>query len=235
MDDGLKQNENDSVYDQALANVFSEYTDRIIAGEDLTLEDAVKSHPKFESDLRELWGIMVVTQAAGHHQRDALSGDNEYEFAGLELPFELGGYTLEQEIGRGGMGIVYEAIRKSDNEVVAIKMILKGDFATKVEKERFRAEAEAAKRLNHPNIVPIYEIGEHEGLPYFCMKLIRGQTLSEKLIRGPMLPKKAAEIMASISDAITYAHKQGVLHRDLKPSNILLDQKGIPHLADFGL
>ena len=114
-------------------------------------------------------------------------------------------------------------------------MILKGDFATKVEKERFRAEAEAARRLNHPNIVPIYEIGEHEGLPYFCMKLIRGQTLSEKLVRGPMLPRKAAEIMASISDAIKYAHEQGVLHRDLKPSNIILDQKGIPHLADFGL
>ena len=234
MTDGAIQQE-DSVYDQALANVFSEYTDRIIAGEELTLEDAVREHPKFESDLRELWGIMVVTQAAGHHQRNALSGEDEYEFAGLELPFELGDYTLEQEIGRGGMGIVYEAIRKSDNEVVAIKMILKGDFATKAEKERFRAEAEAARRLNHPNIVPIYEIGEHEGLPYFCMKLIRGQTLSEKLIRGPMLPRKAAEIMASISDAISYAHEQGVLHRDLKPSNIILDQKGIPHLADFGL
>lgn len=235
MNNDAVHKEEDSVYDQALANVFSEYSDRIIAGEPLTLEDAVREHPKFESDLRELWGIMVVTQAAGHHQRDALSGENEYEFAGLELPFELGDYTLEQEIGRGGMGIVYEAIRKSDNEVVAIKMILKGDFATKVEKERFRAEAEAARRLNHPNIVPIYEIGEHEGLPYFCMKIIRGQTLSEKLVRGPMLPRKAAEIMASISDAIKYAHEQGVLHRDLKPSNIILDQKGIPHLADFGL
>lgn len=235
MNNDAAAQEGDSVYDQALANVFSEYSDRIIAGEALTLEDAVREHPRFESDLRELWGIMVVTQAAGHHQRDALSGEDEYEFAGLELPFELGDYTLEQEIGRGGMGIVYEAIRKSDNEVVAIKMILKGDFATKVEKERFRAEAEAARRLNHPNIVPIYEIGEHEGLPYFCMKLIRGQTLSEKLVRGPMLPRKAAEIMASISDAIKYAHEQGVLHRDLKPSNIILDQKGIPHLADFGL
>ena len=207
----------------------------MIGGEELTLEDAVRENPKFESDLRELWGIMVVTQAAGHHQRNALSGEDDYQFAGLELPFELAEYTLEQEIGRGGMGIVYEAIRKSDNEVVAIKMILKGDFATKVEKERFRAEAEAARRLNHPNIVPIYAIGEHEGLPYFCMKLIRGQTLSEKLARGPMLPGKASEVMASISDAITYAHEQGVLHRDLKPSNIILDQQGIPHLADFGL
>ena len=234
MTDGAIQKE-DPVYDQALADLFSQYTDRMIGGEELTLEDAVRENPKFEPDLRELWGIMVVTQAAGHHQRNALSGEDDYQFAGLELPFELAEYTLEQEIGRGGMGIVYEAIRKSDNEVVAIKMILKGDFATKVEKERFRAEAEAARRLNHPNIVPIYAIGEHEGLPYFCMKLIRGQTLSEKLARGPMLPGKASEVMASISDAITYAHEQGVLHRDLKPSNIILDQQGIPHLADFGL
>ncbi|QEG20971.1 serine/threonine-protein kinase [Mariniblastus fucicola] len=236
MADGATHNQDeDSVHDQALANLFSQYTDRIIGGEELTLEDAVQEHPEFESDLRELWGIMVVTQAAGHHQRNLLSGETEFEFAGLELPFELGDYTLEQEIGRGGMGIVYEAVRKSDGRTVAIKMILKGDFATKVEKERFRAEAEAARRLNHPNIVPIYEIGEHEGLPYFCMKLIRGHTLSEKLTRGPMLPQQAAGIMASISDAIAYAHEQGVLHRDLKPSNIILDDKGIPHLADFGL
>ena len=86
----------DSVYDQALADVFSEYTDRIIAGEGLTLEDAVRAHPKFEADLRELWGIMVVTQAAGHHQRNLLSNEDDYHLAGLELPFELGDYTLEQ-------------------------------------------------------------------------------------------------------------------------------------------
>ena len=142
---------------------------------------------------------------------------------------------LEKEIGRGGMGIVYEATRKFDGASVAIKMILKGDFATKTEKDRFRAEADAAQRLNHPNIVPIYEIGEHEGSPFFCMKLIRGQTLSAKLFRGPMLPGKAVDIMVSISDAVSYAHEHGVLHRDLKPSNIIIDERGVAHLADFGL
>ena len=231
----IQQDAEDSVYDQELANLLSQYTDRLIGGEALTLEDAVREHPRFETDLRELWGVMVVTQAAGHHQRNLLSGEEQYEFAGLELPFDLGNYTLEKEIGRGGMGIVYGATRKSDGQSVAIKMILKGDFATKVEKERFRAEAEAAQRLNHPNIVPIYEIGEHEGLPYFCMKLIEGVTLTQKLLRGPLLPQKAAEIMVAISDAISYAHEQGVLHRDLKPSNIIIDNQGIPHLADFGL
>ena len=234
-DPAIRKNVEDSVYDQELANLLSQYSDRLVNGEDLTLEDAVSKHPKFESDLRELWGVMVVTQSAGHHQRNILSGEDEYELAGLDLPFDLGDYSLEKEIGRGGMGIVYQATRKSDSQVVAIKMILKGDFATKAERERFLAEADAAKRLNHPNIVPIHEIGEHEGLPYFCMKLIKGQTLSEKLIRGPMLPKRTAKIMAAISDAIAYAHEQGVLHRDLKPSNIIIDEKGIPHLADFGL
>ncbi len=234
-DQATHQGNDDSVYDQELANLFSKYTDRLIGGETVTLEDAVRENPKFESDLRELWGIMVVTQAAGHHQRNAISGDSDFEFAGLELPFELANYTLEKEIGRGGMGIVYEATRKADNASVAIKMILKGDFATKIEKERFRAEAEAAKRLDHPNVVPIYDIGEHEGKPYFCMKLIRGQTLAAKLLKGPMIPSKAAEIMLAISDAIAYAHHQGVLHRDLKPSNIILDENGVPHLADFGL
>lgn len=235
-DQTIHRPQDDSVYDQALANLLSGYTDRLVAGEDVTLEDAVVENPKFETDLRELWGIMVVTQAAGHHQRNILSGEEEkYSFAGLDLPYEFSNYTLEKEIGRGGMGIVYQATRKSDNQAVAIKMILKGDFATKIEKQRFQAEAEAAKRLDHPHIVPIYEIAEHEGSPYFCMKLIRGQTLSEKLLNGPMRPRKVAEIMLAISEAISYAHEQGVLHRDLKPSNILLDELGDAHLADFGL
>ena len=230
-----EQNAEDSAYDQELADLLSSYTDRAIAGEDLDLEKAIKEHPRFESDLRELWGVMVVAQAAGNHQRHALTSDSHIEFAGLELPCEIGDYTLEEEIGRGGMGIVYRATCKSNGRSVAVKMILKGDFASKTEKERFRAEAEAARRLNHPNIIPIYDIGEHDGLPYFCMKLIEGQTLSAKLARGPLMATKAAEIMAKISDAVAYAHKQGVLHRDLKPSNIMLGKDGTPHLADFGL
>ena len=157
-DPAIRKNVEDSVYDQELANLLSQYSDRLVNGEDLTLEDAVSKHPKFESDLRELWGVMVVTQSAGHHQRNILSGEDEYELAGLDLPFDLGDYSLEKEIGRGGMGIVYQATRKSDSQVVAIKMILKGDFATKAERERFLAEADAAKRLNHPNIVPILSL-----------------------------------------------------------------------------
>lgn len=232
---GKAKSDHDEADEQELAELVVSLSDRFIAGEEVLLEDTVRKYPKFESDLRELWGVIVVTQAAGHEQRNILADEIDNEIIGLELPFELGDYVLQQEIGRGGMGIVYEAVRRSDDAIVAIKMILKGDFATKIERDRFRAEADAAKRLNHPNIVPIYDIGEHEGLPYFCMKLIRGQTLSAKLTRGPMFSQQAGRIMASLSDAIGYAHEQGVLHRDLKPSNILLEANGNPYIVDFGL
>ena len=142
---------------------------------------------------------------------------------------------LEAEIGRGGMGIVYRAIRESDGAAVAIKMILKGDFATKSERQRFDSEAIAASRLQHPNIIPIYEIGDYMGREFFCMKLIQGQSLSERLARGPMPANRAAKLMEEISDAIYYAHNQGILHRDLKPSNIMLDDEGRAYVADFGL
>ena len=144
-------------------------------------------------------------------------------------------YILEAEIGRGGMGIVYRATRNSDGESVAIKMILKGDFATESEKKRFDAEADAAARMDHPNIVPIYEVGEFEGRAYFCMKLIDGPSLSERLMRGPMNNARATRVMNQICSAIEYAHQQGVLHRDLKPSNILLDEDNVAYVADFGL
>ena len=225
----------DTVYEQELANLVTQLSDRVTAGENLLLELVVKEHPKFADDLRELWGVIIVTKDAGEEQRREATHEMEREMAGLDLPYDLGNYVLRKEIGRGGMGIVYKAKRKSDDMTVAIKMILKGEFSSRIERERFRAEAEAAKRLEHPNIIPIYDIGEHDGLPFFCMKLIEGQSLSEKLIRGPIFARQAGQIMDRISDAIGYAHQQGVLHRDLKPSNVMLDETGKPYIADFGL
>ncbi len=225
----------DSPHEQELANLVASLSDRVTAGEKLSLDSVIDQNPTFAADLRELWGIIVVTKAAGEEQRRELAHEIEREMAGLELPYDLGDYVLQKEIGRGGMGIVYQASRKSDNRAVAIKMILKGEFSSRVDRERFRAEAEAAMRLEHPNIVPIYELGEHDGLPFFCMKLVHGQTLSQKLTKGPIFARQAGQVMDCISDAIGYAHQQGVLHRDLKPSNILLDEKGTPYVADFGL
>ena len=159
--------------EQEFARIVTDYADRAIRGEFLELEKACKDHPKFEKDLRDLWGTIVLTKVAADEQRrEPMPSTSELMMPRVELPFPFADYVLEAEIGRGGMGIVYRASRNSDDEQVAIKMILKGDFATEAEKKRFDAEAEAAARMDHPNIVPIYEVGEFEGRAFFCMKLI---------------------------------------------------------------
>jgi len=222
--------------EQELAELLTDYADRANRGETLELEQACAAHPKFEKDLRDLWGTVVVTNIAAEEQRGLPQpSTGELVMPRVELPCPFADYILEAEIGRGGMGIVYRATRNSDGESVAIKMILKGDFATESEKKRFDAEADAAARMDHPNIVPIYEVGEFEGRAYFCMKLIDGPSLSERLMRGPMNNARATRVMNQICSAIEYAHQQGVLHRDLKPSNILLDEDNVAYVADFGL
>ena len=229
----------DSEFDpdeQEFAKIVTDYADRAIRGETLELEAACVEHPKFEKDLRDLWGTIAITKVAADEQRQLpLPSTTELMMPRVELPCPFADYILEAEIGRGGMGIVYRATRNSDGEQVAIKMILKGDFATDAEKKRFDAEAEAAAGMNHPNIVPIYEVGEFEGRAFFCMKLILGPSLSERLMRGPMDNVRCTRVMNEICGAISYAHKQGVLHRDLKPSNILLDEDNVAYVADFGL
>ena len=222
--------------EQELAVILTGYADRANCGEALELEQACADHPKFEKDLRDLWGTIVVAKIAADEQRGlSQPSSSELLMPRVELPCPFADYVLEAEIGRGGMGIVYRATRNSDGEQVAIKMILKGDFATEAEKKRFDAEAEAVAKMDHPNIVPIYEVGEFEGRAFFCMKLILGPSLSERLMRGPMNNKRATHVMNGICSAIEYAHKQGVLHRDLKPSNILLDEDNNAYVADFGL
>lgn len=232
-------NENSFQHDSselALATLISELADRATGGDQLDLEEACKKHPQFETDLRELWGTIVVTHAAAKEQSSQfLHSTSELSAPRLELPCDFGDYVLEAELGRGGMGIVYRATRNSDGLPVAVKMILKGDFATETDRQRFDSEAYAAAKLDHPNIIPIYEIGEVQGRGFFCMKLIQGQSLAERLARGPMPPQRAAKVMRELSDAVSYAHHKGILHRDLKPSNVMLDDDGKAYLADFGL
>ena len=147
----------------------------------------------------------------------------------------VGDYVLENEIARGGMGVVYRARQRSLNRPVAVKMLLGGAFAGIQFLARFRREATSAARLRHPNIVPIFEIGEHEGHAYFSLELVEGGTLTTLLQEGPLPPRRAAELLVALADAVHYAHEQGILHRDLKPSNILLDADGRPRITDFGL
>ena len=156
----------------------------------------------------------------------------------------FGDYELLGELASGGMGIVFRARQRSLNRIVALKMIRSRQFASAAEVERFRMEARAAANLDHPNIVPIFEVGQYEGNHFFSMKLIEGESLAEQIEGGkwrctqeksPQHQRNAAAILAQVARAVHHAHERGVLHRDLKPSNILIDDAGEPHLTDFGL
>ena len=147
----------------------------------------------------------------------------------------FGDYELLREIARGGMGVVYEARQVSLNRIVALKMILAGKFADNEDVQRFYTEAEAAAKLDHWGIVPIYEVGEHDGRHYFSMAYVTGQSLADRIREGPIEPHNAAELCVKIAQAVAYAHQKMVIHRDLKPANILLDRDGTPKVTDFGL
>jgi len=148
---------------------------------------------------------------------------------------DFGDYELLDVIGRGGQGVVYRARQKTLNRIVALKVIGLGHWATEAHLKRFRLEAEAAASLEHPGIVPIHEVGERDGSCYFSMKFIEGGQLDEVVKQTPMSIRQAAELIAKVARTVHYAHEHGILHRDIKPGNILLDQKGQPHLTDFGL
>jgi serine/threonine protein kinase/Tfp pilus assembly protein PilF len=161
--------------------------------------------------------------------------DKAFEPTVARMLKDFGDYELLEEIGHGGQGAVYRARQKSLNRLVALKVIGLSHWATEAHVKRFRLEAEAAASLNHPCIVPIYEVGERDGACYFSMGLVEGGQLDAVAKREPIPIRDAAELIAKLARTVSYAHEHGILHRDIKPGNILLDAKGEPHLTDFGL
>ncbi|MDA1049622.1 MAG: serine/threonine-protein kinase [Planctomycetota bacterium] len=147
----------------------------------------------------------------------------------------FGDYEILETIAKGGMGVVYKARQRKLNRIVALKMILAGQFADQGDIDRFYAEAQAAAHLRHPNIVGIHEVGECEGQHYFSMEYIEGKSLGDLVREHPLAPRNAAKFVKTVSEAMHYAHEEGVLHRDLKPSNVLVDENDVPLVTDFGL
>ena len=177
----------------------------------------------------------AANRRMGESARSPSPHFSDSPFQSVPMLGELGDYELLEEIGRGGQGVVFRARQKSLNRTVALKVISLGQWASKAHLTRFRREAEAAASLDHPCIVPIYEVGEGDGSCYFSMKFVEGGQLDEVTRREPMPIRRAVELIAKVARTVHYAHEHGILHRDIKPGNILLDAKGEPHLTDFGL
>jgi len=224
-----------AVDDELLAELLEQMLEAAREGEEPDIERFAAAHPQLRDELRELWATARMAEGLASSADVESASPQDGQPHGLSLPRTIGDYELLEELGRGGMGIVYRARQVSLGRQAAVKMILRADIATEADRTRFRIESEAAARLEHPHIVKVFDVGEWQGQPYFSMQFVEGQTLSQRIADGPLPARQAAELLIPVCRAIDHAHQQGVLHRDLKPSNVLIDAEGRPFVTDFGL
>ncbi len=209
--------------------VIAEYVQQVEAGAVPDREALLAQHPDLADGLREFFADYDRLDCQAAELR--LSGEGTEPSGDLPHVRYFGEYELLEVIARGGMGVVYKARQASLNRMVALKMILRGRLATPRDVARFRAEAEAAANLDHPHIVPIYEVGEHEGHQYYAMRFIEGTSLARRP-RGDL--RDEVRLLATVARAVHYAHQHGILHRDIKPPNVLI-AGDVPSITDFGL
>ena len=220
--------------DEQLQAVIAEYIRSSEAGRPLVRQDLLHQYPEFAAELTQFF-----------EQRDQMNRladpirafkDDLFQAVGpgRQLSY-VGNYELLEEVARGGMGVVYKARQTTLGRIVAVKMIVSGQLANEQDVQRFKSEAQAAASLHHPSIVPIHEVGQHEGWHYFSMDYVEGHDLAAKLRLNLPPARTAATYVRQMAEAIHYAHQQGILHRDLKPSNILVDETNQIHITDFGL
>lgn len=222
--------------------IYGEYILRESMGESPELREFLCRFPRFADRLRRQLGLHRALETepgdAGPQSRPAvpiLSSADEPgrpdEAPGPSLP----GYQILGELGHGGMGVVYKARHRSLNRLVALKVIRAGAYAGPEVAARFRAEAEMVARFQHPNIIQVYEVGDHEGIEYLALEYAAGGSLQEKLAGNPQDPAAAAALAETLARVVHYAHQRGIVHRDLKPANVVLTEEGIPKVTDFGL
>ncbi len=228
--------------DDVIAELLEQQLEQARSGREVDIPSVCRQFPELASEIRELWATVMLaedlvrTSGQADDRAPVVSSTQRSQPLGvLAEPRMVDDYELLAELGRGGMGVVYRAHQLSLNRTVAVKMILRGELATTADLARFRAEAEAVARLEHPHIVRVYDVGELDGQPYFSMQYVEGVTLAQRLANGPLPPREAAALLIPVCRAIAHAHRQGVLHRDLKPSNVLIDLDGRPFVTDFGL